>query len=156
MTVTGSGAARSEIAREAFAARLRAVRARSGKTLRELQGATYASDSALSRYLSGRAVPPWNVVAALCDQAGVDAGELRVQWQAARSIRRRKQTVTQPMLELSAVEDCLTRITDDVSAAIQQVRSRGEQVPEQLLTAVRCGADATLRLQTVRRLISTS
>ncbi|WP_442933583.1 helix-turn-helix domain-containing protein [Micromonospora sp. CPCC 206060] len=54
----------------ALATELRLLRERSGMTLRELERHTYASDSALSRYLAGRALPPWEVVEALCRQGG--------------------------------------------------------------------------------------
>lgn len=66
-----------------LAAELRAVRERSGKTLRELERLTNASDSALSRYLSGRTVPPWSVIESLCRVAGHDSRRLRSVWAAA-------------------------------------------------------------------------
>jgi plasmid stability protein len=72
-------------------AALRALRERSGKTLRELERVTNASDSALSRYLSGRTLPPWPVVDALCKSAGQDASRLRPLWAAA--VNAGKQTV---------------------------------------------------------------
>jgi transcriptional regulator with XRE-family HTH domain len=55
---------------EALAVELRKLRKLSGKSLRELEQATLSSDSALSRYLSGQAVPPWQVVEALCRLGG--------------------------------------------------------------------------------------
>ena len=137
-----------------LAGRLRSLRARSGKTLRELQSVTFASDSALSRYLSGRAVPPWNVVAALCEQAGVDSAGLRPVWTRARAARRTRRGPARPLVELSAVEGHLTRISTEVAAAINAARARGDQVPEHLLTVLRSGADAADRLRTARRLIS--
>lgn len=141
--------------REELAVRLRALRALSGKTLRELQTVTYASDSALSRYLAGRAVPPWNVVAALSEQAGHDPVELQPLWQQARAQKRsRPAPAARPLLELSAVEDHLDRISVEVATAIREARSRGEAVPEHLLTVLQSGADAALRLRTARRLIS--
>jgi transcriptional regulator with XRE-family HTH domain len=63
---------------------LRALRCRSGKSLRELESRTLTSDSSLSRYLNGRALPPWSVVEALCREAGVRPGELRAVWETAR------------------------------------------------------------------------
>lgn len=137
-----------------LAARLRVLRERSGKTLRELQVITYASDSALSRYLSGRAIPPWKVVAALCEQAGTDPADLLRPWQRARAQKHSRRTPTRPLLELSAVEDHLARISAEVATAIHETRARGEQVPEHLLTVLRSGVDATNRLRAARRLIS--
>ncbi|MFI6076960.1 helix-turn-helix domain-containing protein [Actinoplanes sp. NPDC051343] len=138
-----------------FAARLRDLRARSGLTLRELQAVTFASDSALSRYLTGRAVPPWTVVATLCEQVGVDAGELRPSWQRARA-GRRTRVAPPPLAELSAVEAHLISISDEVMVAIEETRARGDQVPRHLLAVQRSGADAVVRLRAARRLISPS
>jgi transcriptional regulator with XRE-family HTH domain len=137
-----------------FAARLRDLRARSGLTLRELQAVTFASDSALSRYLTGRAVPPWTVVATLCEQVGVDAGELRPSWQRARAGRRTR--AAPPLAELSAVEAHLISISDEVMVAIEETLARGDQVPRHLLAVQRSGADAVVRLRAARRLISPS
>jgi transcriptional regulator with XRE-family HTH domain len=139
-----------------LAGRLQALRSRSGKTLRELQSVTFASDSALSRYLSGRAVPPWKVVAALCEQAGSDPEELRLLWVRARAARRTRRSPARPLLELSAVEDHLSRISRAAAAAISEARARGDQVPEHLLTVLRSGADAADRLRVAQRLISSS
>ncbi|HEV7964223.1 MAG TPA: helix-turn-helix transcriptional regulator [Actinoplanes sp.] len=149
-------------ARAILAAHLRATRDRSGKTLRELQVATFASDSALSRYLSGRTVPPWNVVAALCVQGDVDPEGLRPVWQRARAARHARiaPTVDQaPPLQAvremhSALAESITTIATEVAEAIRAVRARGEQVPEQLLTVQRTGADAADRLRAAQRLIS--
>jgi transcriptional regulator with XRE-family HTH domain len=139
---------------EDLAERLRTLRDRSGKTLRELQVVTYASDSALSRYMSGRAIPPWNVVAALCEQTGEDPGALRQLWMRARSTRRLRKAPAHPLRELSAVEDHLVRISNEVKAAITEARARGDHNPEHLLSALRSGADASSRLAAARRLIS--
>ncbi|MEU4244098.1 helix-turn-helix transcriptional regulator [Actinoplanes sp. NPDC026619] len=138
-----------------FAARLRSLRARSGMTLRELQAVTYASDSALSRYLTGHSVPPWKVVAALCEQAGADAEELRPHWQKARAARRDPGGRPPPTLaELSAVDDHLACISHDVSAAIAETLARGDQVPGLLLAVQRAGAAAQARLHAAQRLLS--
>jgi len=71
-----------------FAAELRTLRERSGKSLRELQQSTFASDSSLSRYLSGQTLPPWQVVEALCRLGGRDPDELRSAWENVRGARR--------------------------------------------------------------------
>ncbi|BFU45530.1 helix-turn-helix domain-containing protein [Krasilnikovia sp. MM14-A1004] len=139
-----------------FAARLRSLRARSGMTLRELQAVTYASDSALSRYLAGRGVPPWKVVAAICEQAGADAAELRPHWERARAVRRGRVEPPPPLVELSAVEGHLARISDEVSTAIEETLARGDQVPRHLLAVQRSGADARVRLRAAQRLLKRS
>ncbi|MGC5013918.1 helix-turn-helix domain-containing protein [Streptosporangium sp. DT93] len=74
-------------ARAALAHHLRELRALTGKSLKELERVTAASDSSLSRYFSGAACPPWSVVEALCRAAGRDADELREPWEAARRAR---------------------------------------------------------------------
>jgi hypothetical protein len=135
---------------------LRSLQDRSGKTLRELQAVTFASDSALSRYLSGRIVPPWTVVVALCEEAGADQGELRALWVRARAARRIHPSPARPLLELNAVENHLGVISRVAAAAISEARSRGDQVPEHLLTVLRLGADAADRLRVAQRLISSS
>ncbi|WP_427922770.1 helix-turn-helix domain-containing protein [Streptomyces sp. cg40] len=63
-----------------LAARLRELRERTGLSLKELQGVVHASDSSLSRYLSGRIVPPWQVVRRLAEEAGADPAGLRPLW----------------------------------------------------------------------------
>ncbi|HZM82559.1 MAG TPA: helix-turn-helix transcriptional regulator [Candidatus Limnocylindrales bacterium] len=70
-----------------LATELRALREKSHRSLRELQHATFASDSSLSRYLSGRTVPPWQVVEALCRLGDRDPAELRDLWERARQAR---------------------------------------------------------------------
>lgn len=60
-----------------LAAELRELRKRSGKSLCELERPTLSSDSSLSRYLAGRALPPWPVVEAL-SEAGI-----RTSWRGA-------------------------------------------------------------------------
>ena len=70
-----------------LAAELRAAQGASGRSLRELQGDTHSSSSSLSRYLTGRSVPPWTVVEALSKLADRDPGALRPLWEAARKGR---------------------------------------------------------------------
>jgi transcriptional regulator with XRE-family HTH domain len=70
--------------REQFAAELRRLREASDLSLRELESRTHTSDSSLSRYLSGRSVPPWSVVQALSRVAGQNAEHLRDLWTAAK------------------------------------------------------------------------
>jgi len=125
-------------------AELRAARDRSGRTLRELQAVTYASDSALSRYFSGRSVPPWNVVAALCQASGSDPGHLLPLWRRAKaeaSTRKRSGS------EQATLARRVSTLSADAAAVIQAIRERGEAVPENLLTAA-------LRLSDAQRLIS--
>ncbi len=101
-----------------LAAELRALREKSHRSLRELQHATFASDSSLSRYLSGRTVPPWQVVEALCRLGGRDPAELRATWERAREARG-KQTRTArgsnaPPVAADATRDIPNR---DITAA---------------------------------------
>jgi transcriptional regulator with XRE-family HTH domain len=74
-------------AADQLAAELRGLRKASGQSLRELEKSTHASDSSLSRYLSGQALPPWPVVAALATVAGRDTEPLHTLWVAARQAR---------------------------------------------------------------------
>lgn len=75
---------------------LRQLRKRAGKSLRELERTTYASDSALSRYLAGRNLPPWRVVAALSVEGGRDPEELRDLWERASKAHSRSK-VAEPV-----------------------------------------------------------
>ncbi|MDY7084129.1 MAG: helix-turn-helix transcriptional regulator [Actinomycetota bacterium] len=68
--------------------RLRALRAEAGLTLRELGLKVHVSDSSLSRYFTGQALPPWEVVRALADLGSGDPAELRRLWAAAQRERR--------------------------------------------------------------------
>jgi hypothetical protein len=70
-----------------LAAELRELRKRSGKSLRELERPTLSSDSSLSRYLAGRALPPWQVVAVLVEEGGGDSVRLHELWSRARQAR---------------------------------------------------------------------
>lgn len=80
-------AARTEpecLAGDLLAERLRGMRQRTGRSLKELQDVVHASDSSLSRYLSGRIVPPWSVVRRLGETAGEDSTGLRPLWEHLR------------------------------------------------------------------------
>ncbi|MHC3472805.1 helix-turn-helix domain-containing protein [Streptomyces sp. 7R007] len=77
-------AARAEpecLAGDLLAERLRGMRQRTGRSLKELQDVVHASDSSLSRYLSGRIVPPWSVVQGLGEAADEDWAPLRPLWE---------------------------------------------------------------------------
>ncbi|MBB4691166.1 helix-turn-helix domain-containing protein [Paractinoplanes abujensis] len=69
-------------------AELRALRAEAGLTLRELSLQVHVSDSSLSRYFAGQALPPWEVVATLTDLGGGNHAELRRLWDGAQRERR--------------------------------------------------------------------
>jgi transcriptional regulator with XRE-family HTH domain len=69
--------------REQLAVELRRLRELSGRSLKDLETDTLASDSSLSRYLSGKTMPPWTVVAGLCRAAGREPEALRPLWAAA-------------------------------------------------------------------------
>jgi tetratricopeptide (TPR) repeat protein/transcriptional regulator with XRE-family HTH domain len=68
-----------------LAAELRRMRDLSGKSLKDLERATFVSDSSLSRYLSGRLLAPWSVVVALCRVVGRDPRELQPLWEKANN-----------------------------------------------------------------------
>lgn len=74
---------------------LQAVRQKTGKSLRALELEIYVSDSSLSRYLSGRSVPPWQVVENLCRVAGHPPDDLRPLWEEA-SRQHRARTAHEP------------------------------------------------------------
>lgn len=76
-----------------LAAELRALRTRSGKSLRQLERPTFTSDSSLSRYLAGQSLPPWRVVEVLSEQGGGDPAELRPLWERASKARAQARTV---------------------------------------------------------------
>ena len=67
---------------------LRQLRGQTGKSLKELESEVHVSDSSLSRYFSGRAVPPWSVVERLSKLAGQDAERLRQLWEEASRTHR--------------------------------------------------------------------
>ncbi|MEY9870624.1 tetratricopeptide (TPR) repeat protein/transcriptional regulator with XRE-family HTH domain [Streptacidiphilus sp. MAP12-33] len=71
-----------------LALRLRTIKDASRRSLREIERATHVSNSSLSRYLSGQATPPWNVVVALCRATGHDPRPLRPLWEDADRRRR--------------------------------------------------------------------
>lgn len=75
---------------ERLATELRGLRAGAGLTLRELSLEAHVSDSSLSRYFAGQALPPWPVVATLADLGGGHHTELRRLWERAQ--RERKQS----------------------------------------------------------------
>lgn len=79
-----------------LAAQLRDLRRRTGKTLRELERSTLSSDSSLSRYLAGRALPPWQVVAVLSEEGGGDGARLHDLWSRARQARAMARIGDQP------------------------------------------------------------
>ncbi|MEV6483679.1 helix-turn-helix transcriptional regulator [Streptomyces sp. NPDC051576] len=81
-----------------LAERLRVMRERTGRSLKELRGSVHASDSSLSRYLSGRIVPPWNVVQRLGEAAHEDPAGLRPLWDHLQRDDHRKGRCV-PVLE---------------------------------------------------------
>lgn len=134
----------------ALAAELRTLRLRSGKSLRELQKSTFASDSALSRYLSGRALPPWRVVEALCVQCDTDPNDVRDLWRRARierDNRRAKAPVPAPEVNLVLVRS-LAAIKREADVAVDLAQQRGEPVPPVVLEIQRTSTEAMRTLRT--------
>lgn len=64
-------------------AQLARIKELSGLSLRALAGRAGLSSSSLSRYLTGRLVPPWEAVVALCRAVGRDPRPLRAVWAEA-------------------------------------------------------------------------
>jgi len=130
-------------ARQTFAAQLRDVRRRTNKTLRELEKSTFASDSAWSRYLSGRSVPPWRVVEALCIEAGVDPAELHPVWTRAKH----PSSGSPPQETGRILADDLAVIATQLEQAIRQARERGEHVPATVLAMRRISSESVAQLR---------
>ena len=71
---------------ERLVAQLAQIKELSGLSLRSLAREAGLSSSSLSRYLTGRLVPPWEAVVALCRAVGRDPRPLRAIWaEAARA-----------------------------------------------------------------------
>lgn len=70
--------------RDRLGDRLRELQESTGKSLKQLEPLVHASDSSLSRYLTGATVAPWPVVQRLCQVAGADAETLRPLWEQAQ------------------------------------------------------------------------
>jgi transcriptional regulator with XRE-family HTH domain len=77
------------LARQALGQELRAMHQRSGRTLRALERDVSISDSTLSRYFRGRAVPTWQSLEKICAALGEDSAPLRTMWEAAIAERSR-------------------------------------------------------------------
>nr|WP_296064197.1 tetratricopeptide repeat protein [uncultured Actinoplanes sp.] len=68
---------------ERLVAQLASIKELSGLSLRALAHESGVSSSSLSRYLTGRLVPPWDAVVALCRAVGRDPRPLRALWAEA-------------------------------------------------------------------------
>jgi transcriptional regulator with XRE-family HTH domain len=82
----------ADVAERALAEALCRLRAGSPLSLRELAKLAHISDSALSRYLRGQAIPSWKVVEGLASACSGDLGDLRARWEAASAARRRRRS----------------------------------------------------------------
>ncbi len=69
--------------RRRLAARLQDLQAATGKSLKDLERLVHASDSSLSRYLSGRTVPPWGTYSAGVRAGGNQAPVVKSLWIAS-------------------------------------------------------------------------
>jgi transcriptional regulator with XRE-family HTH domain len=119
-------------AREQLADELQRLRELSGRSLKHLEAQTHASDSSLSRYLSGKTLPPWTVVEGLCRAAGRDAAYLRPIWIAAGKGQSRPETPP------SIAEDDPTRAT-----APDPAPAAATQAPPPAAPPEQAGADAS-------------
>ncbi|MGW7008126.1 helix-turn-helix domain-containing protein [Streptomyces sp. NPDC054933] len=70
-------------ARQALGQALRAMHQLSGRTLRAVERDISISDSTLSRYFRGQAVPAWPTVEKICAALGGDPASVRELWTAA-------------------------------------------------------------------------
>jgi transcriptional regulator with XRE-family HTH domain len=112
-----------------LAANLRELRERSGHTLRELERMTFISDSALSRYLNGKAVPPWRVLEVLCEVAGAEPDRYRRLWAEARAASRGSRRATPETPEPlhvarqmhATLADAITVIADRADTVVDRV-----------------------------------
>lgn len=68
---------------EQLVAQLARIKDLSGLSLRALAARAALSSSSLSRYMTGRLVPPWEAVVALCKVVGRDPRPLRAVWAEA-------------------------------------------------------------------------
>ncbi|GIE36868.1 hypothetical protein Ait01nite_099130 [Actinoplanes italicus] len=68
---------------ERLVSQLAQIKQVSGVSLRALAGQAGLSSSSLSRYLTGRLIPPWEAVVALCRAVGRDPRPLRPLWAEA-------------------------------------------------------------------------
>ncbi len=73
----------SRTARQALGLALRTMHQLSGRTLRAVERDVSVSDSTLSRYFRGQAVPPWPTVETICGALGSDPASVRRLWTAA-------------------------------------------------------------------------
>jgi|GEM_PF-2553821 len=76
-----------------LAAELRVLRERSGLSLAALAEESAYSKSSWQRYLTGRALPPWLAVRALCRFAGEPEPRIRVLWELAEAAWSRRGSV---------------------------------------------------------------
>ncbi|WP_269853832.1 helix-turn-helix domain-containing protein [Streptomyces sp. RPT161] len=74
-------------ARQALGQALRAMHQLSGRTLRAVERDVSISDSTLSRYFRGQAVPAWPTVEKICAALGGDPASIRQLWTAAMAER---------------------------------------------------------------------
>ncbi|GAB3142083.1 hypothetical protein GCM10027290_15700 [Micromonospora sonneratiae] len=131
----------------ALAGELRKLRERSGMSLRELERSTFASDSALSRYFSGRGLPPWRVVEALCAQAGVDPERLRPGWERAQEAKVGTKTKSRDRMAQDAhhfLVRSFSAIQMEANAAVNLAKVGGGAALTALLT-IQAACNAAIR-----------
>lgn len=133
-----NGARQSDLAKHLanqLASELRELRRRSGMSLRELERPTLSSDSSLSRYLAGRALPPWQVVQVLSERGDGDTEKLRSLW--TRAIKARAQARVVEGEQRPQPEITETERGSGTGAAVTEQRRR---IPVRWLVAIAAAA----------------
>lgn len=97
---------------------LRAMHQRSNRTLRTVERDVAISDSTLSRYFRGRAVPSWPTVEKICASFGEDAAAVRPLWVAAIAERSNSAFPAAPDAPV------------DAGATTQQAATNGSDNPD--------------------------
>ncbi|HEU5429012.1 MAG TPA: helix-turn-helix transcriptional regulator [Actinocrinis sp.] len=113
-TAHGDGAS----ARLALARALREMHKRSNRTLRAVERDISISDSTLSRYFRGKAVPSWSTVEKICASFGEDPASVRELWAVAIAERSNA--------DFPAADPAVAALREPASSAAGRDEKRGE------------------------------
>lgn len=106
---------------ERLVAQLTRIKELSGLSLRALAQQAGLSSSSLSRYLTGRLVPPWEVVVALCRVVGRDPRPLRPLWaeatRAGAAPAPRRNDLPADLIDFTGREDEYAQVEELLRAA---------------------------------------